>query len=68
MDAESDIDEDSPYPEVRVSVSNIDDPSMPCMTVRMWVIGLTLCILGGAVNVFFHFRQPAPTVIPLVLL
>ena len=68
MDAESDIDEDSPYPEVRVSVSNIDDTSMPCMTLRMWCIGLILCIVGGAVNVFFHFRQPAPTVIPLVLL
>ncbi|KZV85839.1 OPT-domain-containing protein [Exidia glandulosa HHB12029] len=68
IDAESDVDEDSPYPEVRVSVSNIDDPSMPCMTFRMWAIGMTLCLIGGAVNVFFNFRQPAPQVIPLVLL
>jgi hypothetical protein len=39
--------EDSPFPEVRASVSNIDDPEMPVMTVRMWVIGLTLCLIAG---------------------
>lgn len=39
--------EDSPYPEVRASVSNIDDPEMPAMTIRMWVIGLFLCIVAG---------------------
>ncbi|KAI9617251.1 hypothetical protein H4Q26_013117 [Puccinia striiformis f. sp. tritici PST-130] len=32
--------EDSPYPEVRASVSNIDDPEMPCLTFRAWVLGL----------------------------
>jgi hypothetical protein len=39
-------DEDSPYPEVRASVSNIDDPDMPAMTIRMWVVGLLLCMLS----------------------
>ena len=68
FDFEADEDEDSPYPEVRVSVSNIDDPTMPCMTFRMWVIGIFLCCAGGALNIFFNFRQPAPQVIPLVLL
>lgn len=35
-----DIDaEDSPYAEVRASVSNIDDPEMPCLTFRMWFVG-----------------------------
>jgi hypothetical protein len=38
--------EDSPYPEVRASVSNIDDPDMPALTIRMWVIGLFLSCLG----------------------
>ncbi|GAA6001745.1 hypothetical protein JCM5350_007212, partial [Sporobolomyces pararoseus] len=28
--------EDSPYPEVRASVSNIDDPEMPSLTFRVW--------------------------------
>ena len=37
--------EDSPYPEVRASVSNIDDPEMPCLTLRMWAIGLLLVLV-----------------------
>lgn len=36
--------EDSPFPEVRASVSNVDDPDMPAMTLRMWFVGLTLCL------------------------
>ena len=52
-----DIDEeDSPYPEVRASVSNVDDPEMPALTFRMWIIGLVLCMIGSAMNVFFNFR------------
>lgn len=34
--------EDSPYPEVRAAVSNIDDPEMPTLTIRMWIVGLLL--------------------------
>ncbi|KIY69806.1 oligopeptide transporter [Cylindrobasidium torrendii FP15055 ss-10] len=61
-------DEDSPYPEVRASVSNIDDPAMPAMTFRMWFVGLLLCLASGAANVFFNLRSPAPSVVPLALL
>jgi hypothetical protein len=80
--------EDSPYPEVRASVSNIDDPDTPALTIRVWIVGLFLSLAGGYVsfllsrfpssltvfadrsglNVFFNFRQPAPLVIPIVLL
>ncbi|KII95597.1 hypothetical protein PLICRDRAFT_98128 [Plicaturopsis crispa FD-325 SS-3] len=60
--------EDSPFPEVRASVSNIDDPDMPAMTIRMWFIGLLLCMASSAMNVFFNFRQPAPSIVPLALL
>ena len=70
--------EDSPYPEVRASVSNIDDPEMPALTIRMWFEGLydeqvrsffpfryVIDYLCSAVNV--SFRDPAPNVVPLVL-
>ncbi|KIK61243.1 hypothetical protein GYMLUDRAFT_43305 [Collybiopsis luxurians FD-317 M1] len=60
--------EDSPFPEVRASVSNIDDPEMPAMTFRMWVVGLSLCMISAALNVFFNFRSPAPSVVPNALL
>ena len=75
--------EESPFPEVRASVSNIDDPEMPVLTLRMWFIGLLLCTIAGYVfssappalhvdvsssmNIFFYFRQPAPSVPPLAL-
>ncbi|KAJ3994522.1 OPT oligopeptide transporter protein-domain-containing protein [Lentinula boryana] len=60
--------EDSPFPEVRASVSNIDDPEMPALTLRMWIVGLSLSILSAALNVFFNFRSPAPSVVPNALL
>jgi OPT family oligopeptide transporter len=60
--------EDSPFPEVRASVSNIDDPDMPALTIRMWFIGIFLCTIASSLNVFFNFRSPAPSVVPLALL
>lgn len=78
--------EDSPYPEVRASVSNVDDPEMPALTIRMWFVGLLICMTSrsvllwsffdvslliyhcSALNVFFNFRDPAPTVVPIALL
>lgn len=53
-------DEDSPYPEVRASVSNIDDPEMPCLTFRSWFLGLFFTITISAINGFFSLRYPAP--------
>lgn len=46
--------EDSPFPEVRASVSNIDDPDMPATTLRMWFVGLLLCMVSRQVyQIFF---------------
>lgn len=50
-------DEDSPYPEVRASVSNIDDPDMPTLTIRMWFVGLVLSLAARYVPIPF-FREP----------
>lgn len=60
--------EDSPYPEVRASVSNTDDPEMPAMTLRMWICGIILCLIAIALNTFFNFRYPSPYLTPLVVL
>ncbi|GAA5863764.1 hypothetical protein JCM8547_006058 [Rhodosporidiobolus lusitaniae] len=59
-------DEDSPYPEVRASVSNIDDPDMPVLTFRSITIGLLFCIVISAVNCFFNLRYPAPLITPVI--
>ena len=60
--------EDSPYAEVRASVSNIDDPEMPTMTFRMWSLGLTLVFIGVSLNTFFTFRSPAPSLMSSLIL
>ena len=52
--------EDSPFPEVRASVSNIDDPEMPCLTFRSWVVGVSLTAICACLNLFFNLRYPSP--------
>lgn len=47
----------SPYLEVRESIPNTDDPTMPVETFRAWFIGLFLTALFSSVNqVFFLSR------------
>jgi hypothetical protein len=40
----------SPYAEVRASVSNTDDPALPVETFRAWFIGMFFGSLFGAAN------------------
>ncbi|KAF9038006.1 OPT oligopeptide transporter [Panaeolus papilionaceus] len=54
--------DDSPYPEVRSAVANTDDPSLPCSTIRAWVLGLVWSIVIPGLNQFFFFRYPAVSV------
>ncbi|PWN27910.1 OPT-domain-containing protein [Jaminaea rosea] len=67
VELEMEGDEDSPYPEVRASVSNVDDTDMPANTVRMWIIALLLTTLGGGINQILVLRYPAPTLTPLIV-
>ncbi|KAF8406131.1 hypothetical protein HHK36_008211 [Tetracentron sinense] len=52
------IDEDdiSPIEEVRLTVTNTDDPSLPVWTFRMWFLGLVSCGLLSFLNQFFSYR------------
>lgn len=56
------LEDDSPYPEVRSAVANTDDPDMPCGTLRAWVIGILAAILIPGLNQFFFFRFPAVSI------
>lgn len=47
-----DIEEDSPYPEVRSAVANTDDPDMPVNTLRVWIIGMMMAIVIPGLNQF----------------
>lgn len=56
------ITNNSPYAEVRAVVSNRDDPTTPCSTIRAWLIGVTFCLATSFVNAFFDIRLPRITV------
>ncbi|KAB5527929.1 OPT oligopeptide transporter protein-domain-containing protein [Coniochaeta sp. 2T2.1] len=57
------ITNNSPYAEVRAVVDNHDDPSVPCSTIRSWVIGLAFSALLGFINQLFSIRQPTITIL-----
>lgn len=61
-----DLDDESPYPEVRSAVANTDDPDMPVTTARTWVIGVMWAIIIPGLNQFFFFRFPAITITGIV--
>ena len=44
------IEDDSTYPEVLSAVANTDDPEIPIITLRSWVLGLTWAIVVPSLN------------------
>lgn len=38
-----------------------DDATLPCLTIRMWVLGVGFCLLGSGVNTLYTFRLPSIT-------
>ncbi|XP_047317162.1 oligopeptide transporter 1-like [Impatiens glandulifera] len=50
---------DSPIEEVRLTVSITDNPNLPCLTFRTWVLGITCCAILAFINQFFGYRQNA---------
>ncbi|KAG0221271.1 hypothetical protein BGW42_007946, partial [Actinomortierella wolfii] len=55
MDLEEE--ENSPIPEVAAVVSNKDDPSLPVMTFRYFVISIFFSACLSFMNMFFWFRS-----------
>ncbi|KAE9595056.1 hypothetical protein Lal_00041193 [Lupinus albus] len=53
---EEEEDEVSPIEEVRLTVTNTDDPTQPIWTFRMWFLGLLSCSLLSFLNQFFSYR------------
>ncbi|KAL2475823.1 Oligopeptide transporter 5 [Abeliophyllum distichum] len=50
---------DSPIEEVRLTVPITDDPTLPCLTFRTWVLGIISCVTLSMLNQFFGYRQNA---------
>ncbi|KAF9624539.1 hypothetical protein IFM89_011713 [Coptis chinensis] len=49
--------DDNPIEEVRLTVPITDDPDLPCLTFRTWLIGISSCIILAFLNQFFGYRQ-----------
>ncbi|MQL92607.1 hypothetical protein Taro_025249 [Colocasia esculenta] len=49
--------ENSPVLQVAMTVPTTDDPSLPVLTFRMWVLGTISCVLLSFVNQFFWYRK-----------
>ncbi|KAG0008489.1 hypothetical protein BGZ80_003385 [Entomortierella chlamydospora] len=49
--------ENSPIPEVAAIVPNTDDPSLPSLTFRFWIMATGFSVLISFCNQFFWFRQ-----------
>lgn len=50
--------ENSPYAEVRSCVEPTDDPTLPVLTIRVWVIGCIFAGAGSFIDAFFLMRNP----------
>ncbi|KAG0042683.1 hypothetical protein BGZ83_000184 [Gryganskiella cystojenkinii] len=59
--------ENSPIPEVAAIVSNKDDPSLPVMTFRYWVMGVIFTACLSFFNQFYWFRSTPMSISALVI-
>ncbi|KAF8934401.1 hypothetical protein BGZ47_010386, partial [Haplosporangium gracile] len=59
--------ENSPIPEVAAIVSNKDEPGLPVMTFRFWVMAVLFSCLLSFFNQFFWFRSHPMTLSTLVI-
>ncbi|KAE8055073.1 hypothetical protein FH972_011939 [Carpinus fangiana] len=54
--------ENSPVEQVALTVPTTDDPTLPVLTFRMWVLGALSCVLLSFLNQFFWYRTEPLTI------
>ncbi|GMJ14979.1 oligopeptide transporter 1, ARABIDOPSIS THALIANA OLIGOPEPTIDE TRANSPORTER 6 [Hibiscus trionum] len=54
--------EECPVKQVELTVPKTDDPTLPAVTFRMWVLGLGSCVVLSFVNQFFWYRKMPLTI------
>ncbi|KAF1982310.1 OPT-domain-containing protein [Aulographum hederae CBS 113979] len=60
--------DNSPYQQVRASVSATDDLSLSINTPRMWTLSILFAIFGSSTNLFFSLRYPSVSITPIIAL
>uniref|UniRef100_A0A151UH02 Oligopeptide transporter 6 n=1 Tax=Cajanus cajan TaxID=3821 RepID=A0A151UH02_CAJCA len=53
--------------QVELTVPKTDDPTMPILTFRMWVLGVVSCMALSFVNQFFWYRTEPLSVGPIAV-
>ncbi|KAK9156365.1 hypothetical protein Sjap_003845 [Stephania japonica] len=48
---------DNPIDQVRLTVPTTDDPTLPALTFRTWVLGMISCFALAFLNQFFGYRR-----------
>ncbi|CAA6656351.1 unnamed protein product [Spirodela intermedia] len=54
--------ENSPIEQVALTVPATDDPALPVLTFRMWVLGTLSCVVLSFLNQFFWYRKEPLTI------
>lgn len=54
--------DECPIKQVDITVPKTDDPSLPVVTFRMWVLGITSCVVLSFANQFFWYRTQPLTI------
>ncbi|KAI9782578.1 MAG: hypothetical protein M1839_004822 [Geoglossum umbratile] len=65
---EDDPPDNSPYAQVRASVSATDDTSLSISTPRMWTLSVLFSIIGSGTNLMFSLRYPSISITPVIAL
>ncbi|MCJ1472536.1 hypothetical protein MMC13_001185 [Lambiella insularis] len=65
---EEDPPDNSPFAQVRASVSATDNITLSISTPRMWILSLLFALLGSAANLFFSLRYPSVAITPVIAL
>lgn len=68
LPSDEDPPDNSPYPQVRASVSPIDNTTLSISTPRMWTLSVLFSILGSSTNLFFSLRYPSVSITPVIAL
>lgn len=65
---DEEITDNSPYAQVRASVSPVDNTTLSINTPRMWALSILFAIFGSATNLFFSLRYPSVSITPVIAL
>jgi OPT family oligopeptide transporter len=65
---EEDPPDNSPYAQVRASVSPTDNTTLSINTPRMWILSSLFAVLGSSTNLFFSLRYPSVAITPVIAL